>query len=252
VTGQAAVDVGAYCREIEAYLCRRNGGHLIRIAGPAFDLVRGWAAQGIPLRIVCRGIDRYVQRRADRLQHAAPFRPARIEFCEADVLDAFRSWKRAVGALGASAAEVEPGDPCQAAEAGARPEGRARSLPAHLRRAQVRLTSLRAGQRWPEALAQAIDALIGRLDGMQQAAGAARGPARQALVAELGQADAMLIDVAWDAQDDRARSALRDEAADDLAAFRGRLPAAAWAAHVDAAARGLLRERLGLPSLVLE
>ena len=45
----AADDVHAYCREVEAYLCRRNDGHLIRVVGPAFELVKGWAAQGIPL-----------------------------------------------------------------------------------------------------------------------------------------------------------------------------------------------------------
>ena len=28
-----------YCREIEAYLCRKNDGHLIRVVGPSFDLV---------------------------------------------------------------------------------------------------------------------------------------------------------------------------------------------------------------------
>ena len=32
-----------YCRQVEAYLCRKNDGHLIRIVGPAFDQVRGWA-----------------------------------------------------------------------------------------------------------------------------------------------------------------------------------------------------------------
>ena len=34
-----------YCREIEAYLCRKNDGHLVRIVGPAFEQVCGWAAQ---------------------------------------------------------------------------------------------------------------------------------------------------------------------------------------------------------------
>ena len=43
------MDPGAYCREIETYLCRRNEGHLIRIVGPAFERVRGWAEIGVPL-----------------------------------------------------------------------------------------------------------------------------------------------------------------------------------------------------------
>ena len=29
-----------YCREIESYLCKKNEGHLIRIVGPAFEMVR--------------------------------------------------------------------------------------------------------------------------------------------------------------------------------------------------------------------
>jgi hypothetical protein len=44
-----------YCREIEAYLCRKNDGHLIRIVGPSFERVRGWSAQGIPLKVACQG-----------------------------------------------------------------------------------------------------------------------------------------------------------------------------------------------------
>ena len=40
------VDLGAYCRAIEAHLCRVNGGHLIRVVGVAFDLV---ARRAIPI-----------------------------------------------------------------------------------------------------------------------------------------------------------------------------------------------------------
>ena len=29
-------DAGAYCRRIESHLRRRNGGHPVRVAGPAF------------------------------------------------------------------------------------------------------------------------------------------------------------------------------------------------------------------------
>ena len=42
------IDVESYCRDLEAYLCRKNDGHLIRITGPAFEQVQGWAHQGIP------------------------------------------------------------------------------------------------------------------------------------------------------------------------------------------------------------
>src|SRR5947208_1323345 len=62
-SGSAIADVvDGYCREIEAYLCRKNDGHLIRVVGPSFELVSNWAAQGIPLKIAYRGIDRYFER----------------------------------------------------------------------------------------------------------------------------------------------------------------------------------------------
>jgi hypothetical protein len=80
-------DRETYCREVEAYLCRKNDGHLIRIVGPAFEQVCGWATRGIPVKIVFRGIDRYF----DRYYAKGPRRrPVRVEFCEADVLEACR------------------------------------------------------------------------------------------------------------------------------------------------------------------
>ena len=82
-----------FCRELEAYLCRKNDGHLIRIVGPVFSTVTGWAEQGIPVKVACRGIDRYF----DRVQHKPRRRPVPIQFCEADILDAFDEWRRALG-----------------------------------------------------------------------------------------------------------------------------------------------------------
>ena len=51
-----------YCRDVETYLCQKNEGHLIRVVGPSFDLVSGWAALGVPLKVVFSGIDRYFER----------------------------------------------------------------------------------------------------------------------------------------------------------------------------------------------
>ena len=51
-----------FCRDIETYLCQKNDGHLIRIVGPSFDLVSRWAADGVPLKVAFRGIDRYFER----------------------------------------------------------------------------------------------------------------------------------------------------------------------------------------------
>ncbi len=88
------IDVESYCRDLEAYLCQKNDGHLIRITGPAFERVQGWAQQGIPLKVAEAGIDRYFER---YYRKGARRRPVQIVFCEADVLDAFDDWRRAVG-----------------------------------------------------------------------------------------------------------------------------------------------------------
>src|SRR3954470_8223684 len=88
------IDAAEYCREIEAYLCRKNEGHLIRIAGPVFVQVSGWAAQGVPLAVAFRGIDQYCERYYAKGPRR---RPVGVEFCEADILDVFDEWRRAVG-----------------------------------------------------------------------------------------------------------------------------------------------------------
>src|SRR4029079_4336453 len=91
---RAMTEVAEYCREVESYLCRKNEGHLIRIAGPVFEQVSGWAAQGVPLAVVYRGIDRYCARYYAKGPRR---RPVRVEFCEADILSGFDDWRRAVG-----------------------------------------------------------------------------------------------------------------------------------------------------------
>src|SRR5512145_1756240 len=124
-------DPAEYCRQLEAYLCGKNEGHLIRIVGPAFEQVCGWAAQGVPLKVAFRGIDRYFERYYAK---GARRRPVRIEFCEADILDAFDDWRRAVGV----AAIVESG--AEAAETSRRP-----ALASHIERAVRRLRAVEAG-----------------------------------------------------------------------------------------------------------
>jgi hypothetical protein len=58
-TGESATagDLGEYCRRVEDHLTRVNAGHLVRIVGPGFALVRQWADAGVPLSVVYRGID---------------------------------------------------------------------------------------------------------------------------------------------------------------------------------------------------
>src|SRR5437870_5658547 len=135
------IDSAEYCREIEAYLCRKNEGHLIRIAGPVFEQVSGWAAQGVPLAVAFRGIDRYCERYYAKGPRR---RPVRVEFCEADILDAFDDWRRAVGV-------TLPVERSADAEAPVKRD----NLPAHLDRAIARLTAMRAAGRSPAAFAEA-------------------------------------------------------------------------------------------------
>src|SRR5204862_6419582 len=139
-------DEAEYCRELEQHLCRRNEGHLIRIWGPSFDLVQGWFARGIPLKIAMQGINRGVERRRAKDSRR---RPVPIEFCEDDVLDAFDQWRRAVGVSAAG----------EAGEAGEASRG---SLPAHLERVIARLTTLRGGA--DRTLDPILDDIVRELD----------------------------------------------------------------------------------------
>jgi hypothetical protein len=248
------MDIDAYCRDIESHLCRRNAGHLVRIAGPAFDMVRGWGQRGIPLKVAMQGIDRCV----DRSNARGPRRrPIRVEFCEADVLDAFDAWRRAVGIHRAEAesAAASGGDtPAGGAEGdGAEaPRARAReSLSTHLDRVIIRLTALRTGEA-TAAWDAVLEEFVRVLDGMHPAARRARGEARERILAELESLDARLMMRAKDvASPDMIADAER-EAAAELAPFAARLSAAAYAAALQRCENRVLRERLRLPTLAME
>jgi len=247
------MDIDQYCRDIEAHLCRRNAGQLVRLVGPAFDLVRNWAGTGIPLKVAMQGIDRFVE----RAQAKGPRRrPIRIEFCEADVLDAFEAWRRAVGVrMDVGAEELDGAGPAAGADdASGEPlrRGRAReSLATHLDRVIVRLTALRAGG-IPSAWDAALDETVRALDAIHPASRRARGDARDRLLAELAALDARLLDAARTAAaPDLAADAARD--ADlELEPFRGRLSPDGFAAAHRRCADRLLRDALHLPHLTFE
>ena len=229
-----------YCRAIEAYLCRKNDGHLIRIVGPAFDTVCGWASRGVPLKVACRGIDRYFERYYAKGPRR---RPVRIEFCEADVLDVFDEWRRAVG-VGTlvSAVETDPGESPAAR--------RHASLPAHLERVVARLTALRAGT--DRSLDALIDGMVRELDAARGAAKSLRGEARAVLLARLAELDAQLLAAARERLSADMREALRREAEAELSPFRGRMPQPAYEQSLAACIDRLVRERARLPVVSLE
>jgi hypothetical protein len=245
------MDIDEYCRDIEAHLCRRNGGHLVRIVGPAFDMVRAWALKGVPLKVALQGIDR----RVDRASAAGPRRrPIRLEFCEADVLDAFDAWRRAVGVY---RAEEESGEPVTgSAEAGATEQtaGRSRqreSLSTHLDRVIVRLTALRTGET-PAEWDAALEALVRRLDEIHPATRRARGEARARILRELEALDAQMMDHARACAPAGAAADAEREAAAELEPFAGRLTPEAFASAHRRCADRILRDRLRLPTLIAE
>ena len=234
----AGAAAGDYCRGVESYLCRRNDGHLIRIVGPAFELVRGWEARRVPLRVVFRAIDRTVARR----EAAGNRRPARIEFCAADVDEAFDEWRRAVGVAG--------GAPASAASD---PRPRRRSLVSHLDHVVLALTRARTGDvRRPPALEALAARTVAELEALRPAAKTARGVARRRLLARLDEVEHALTAAAREAADPVLRETVRREAARDLAPFRGRMPSDAFRQSLEAGADRLLRERLDLPRIAFK
>jgi hypothetical protein len=233
------MDVSEYCRELEAYLCRKNDGHLIRIVGPAFEKVRGWAEQGIPFKVACKGIDRCVDRRSATGPRR---RPVRIEFCEADVLDVFDDWRRAVGVAG---------PPERPEDDGERPSRSHPSLPTHLDRILLKLTSAR-GQLEDEGVVGAIDRAIDRIEEIRASARGLRGSARAAALAALESIDAALLDAVRSAASAADVARETEEARRELAPFAARMgPDARGRALATAVGRALL-ERAGLPRVRYE
>jgi hypothetical protein len=232
-----------YCRQIESYLCQKNGGHLVRIVGPAFEKVRDWAGQGVPLKIAFRGIDRCCERAQAR---GARRRPLRIEFCEADVLEAFDDWRRALGITGRQVAE-SAGTAAEDDGAGLRKA----SLATHIQRCVTRLLAPRGLA--PDA---EYDALLRRateeLDELAVRAKSARGDARAEVIRRLSEVDAALVDAARGRIDERTVAALRAEAEAELAGFVNRMPADALAQARERAFERLLRDALNLPVLSYE
>ena len=235
-------DPASYCREVEAYLCRKNDGHLVRIVGPAFDQVSGWSARGVPIRIVFRGIDRYFERYYAKGPRR---RPARIEFCEADVLDLFDEWKRAVGVArtaGSSEDQSQEEEPDVSKKRG--------TLAAHLERVVAHLTALRAGE--DRALDAILDRLVRELDSARSIAKGLRGQAREELLSRLRVIETDLLHEARDNCDATVLRNLEVEADRQLAPFRTRMAEAAYAHARRACVDRLLKDHLKLPVVAFD
>ena len=230
--------VAEFCREIENYLCKKNDGHLIRVVGPSFELVSRWAEQGIPIKVAFAGIDRYFER---YYRQGPRRRPVRIDFCEADVLDVFDEWRRATGITQSSVDSQQSSVESQ--------QSSKASLPAHLQRVVMRLTSARSGGSLGPTFDALIDRVADELETARSDARGVRGERRRQLVERLAALDRELLLEARAATDENALDALRREADTELAPFKGGMTADAFARAREAAIDRLVRERYRLPTI---
>lgn len=231
-------DIGEYCRGVEAHLARVNAGQIVRIAGTSFELVRGWALEGIPLAIVYRGIEQ----KAERHRAGRSKRPLRLEFCEHDVRALYDDWRRAVGAPGAASAD-------RSADAGPVIEERRRpSVARQLDRAMARIAAAAGRLETPEPLRDALSEILEQLAAVREQLRHARGDARRQLVERVADIDRAIGEAARRAAD-VSLADVELEAGRELAAFRQRMSPAAWQRSIDAAVDRLLRERFGLPAI---
>jgi hypothetical protein len=258
VSGSSAVQPFEFCREIERYLCRKNDGHLIRVTGPSFDLVTGWAMRGVPLKIAFQGIDRYFER---YYRKGPRRRPVKIDFCEADVLDVFDEWTRATGisrrSLVASRGSESPVDQSEpipdqsTADSTAVVDRPRQSVRAHLKRVLMRLSSARVDGTLGEDADDLIDRVSRELDALARDRGF-RGEARRGLIERLATLDRELIVLARRALDAATLRRLGCEADEELAAFRSTMAADAFGRARDNAIDRLVRERSRLPTIAFD
>jgi hypothetical protein len=261
-TAPAAEGLLTYCRAVEDHLTRVNRGHLVRIVGPSFVLVREWHDRGIPLGIVTRGIDarveRHVRDHAEELADGKLVRPLRVEFCSAEVESLFDRWRRAVG-LPRTAHPVDATDVGESEGLGGNgpdssqddeaSEQRRPSPGKLLDRAIERLAGAAGRLDLPDAFREGVAALIDDLTPVRDRAKGARGPKRDEIMAELPALDVRILELARRTAPDAVRVAARRDAERDLAPYRPRLDEERWARAVAGAAEIRLRELLGLPTL---
>ena len=234
-------DVADYCRQVEAHLTRINGGHLVRVVGPGFALVKQWADEGIPLSVVFRGIEH----KAERHAAGASKRPLRIEFCEADVRALYDDWRRAIGVPATSATETDTH--VAAPEPSANPKRR--SAPKAIDRAIDRLGRLAGRLELPGEFRDAMSRLIEQLSAVREDLAHTRGAARDRVLERLAPLEGELLEHARGIVAADVLRELTARAEQDLAPYRERLTPEAWTRAVSVTVNRGVREHMELPSL---
>lgn len=234
-------DVADYCRQVEAHLTRINGGHLVRVVGPGFALVKQWADEGVPLSIVFRGIEQ----KAERHAAGASKRPLRIEFCEADVRALYDDWRRAIGGAAASG----PSPESEAGLAPAPAEPKRRSASKTIERAIDRLGRLAGRLELSGEFRDAVSHVIEQLSALREELARTRGPAREHLLERLVPLERELLDQARRVVPADVLRSLTAQAEQDLASYRDRMSSEAWARAVSVTVDRGVREHVGLPPL---
>jgi hypothetical protein len=159
-----------------------------------------------------------------------------IQFCDADVLDAFDAWRRAVGVV---------------RETDHAPRARA-SLAAHIERVIARLTALRASSERTHAFQDVLSDVVRELDALQPRGRGARGHAREELIAVLAALDRRLIEAVAAALPEAERVRADAAAKEQLAPFRDRMASDAYERACAAAAERYVREGFGLPVVAFD
>jgi hypothetical protein len=190
------------------------------------------------------GIDRYFDRYYAK---TARRRPVRIEFCEADVLDAFDDWRRAVGVRVGSPDEAKVTGDSVAGDEAVRQRA---SLPTHLDRVIARLTALRGGA--GPSFDELLDATVRELDAARAGARRLRGVARRDLLDRLRELDDRLLAEARRHCPPSILAELGVEAEAELAAFKTRMSAEAFEQSRSACLDRLIREHYRLPIVTLD
>jgi hypothetical protein len=247
-------ELADYCRQVEAHLTRVNGGHMVRVVGAGFALVKQWADEGIPLSVVFKGIEQ----KAQRHQLGASRRPLRIEFCEPDVRELFDAWRRAVGVTEPAGdrdahdggRDFSPGD-VAGPEGPASLETPAKRRPASkaIDKAIDRLGRLAGRLELPDEFREAVSHAIERLSAVREGLAHSRGAAREPWLEQLGSIDQGLLTHARGLVDAAVMRGLIEQAETDMAPYRERLAPEAWDRAVTLTVDRGVRAHLGLPSL---